>query len=246
MRTITTAVCAATLALACGPGEPGTITGDASTANATTGGATTVDPTTVDPTTTDPTTADPVTTGAVLTTGSDTSTTGEPTSTGAVSTTTGDGTTTSTSTTGDTTTLAETTAGEPLTTKAWFVDGDKVQVRIFQADPATDLCTVVLLDLLNGPGSDNNKYAAVARPEGWGISGVGVYQDIDLCFDPYLWYRNPVAYADSAAGEIVFHDVDNAKPATLDIDITGVYAGDDPWVPAEVPTVADAVPVEVG
>lgn len=207
---------------ATGPGQ--TSTSDASTAPST-------DTTTTTSTTTEPTSGEtPLTTDATTTGGDSTITTGDTTTT-----------TEATGTTG--------TTGAPAqpVTRAWWVDGNTLQIRVIQQDDDAGLCRGFFLEALVNGGTDLAQYEPVEQPDDWGVRVVFVHQDLDDCFDPYLFYRKDIAYADSATGTATFHDVDqNGRPATLDLEVTGIYTPAAPWVPAEDLFAAAGVAVENG
>ncbi|MCY1009991.1 hypothetical protein OV079_31400 [Nannocystis pusilla] len=183
-----------------------TSTGDASTGTST------------DTTTTTSTTAEPTSGDTPLTT--DAPTTG--------------GDSTITTTTGDTTTTGTTGAPAEPDTQAWWVDGNSLQIRVIQRDDDAGLCRGFILEALANGGLDDPKYEPVEQPDEWGVRVVFVHQDLGDCFDPYQFFRKDPAYADSAAGTVTFHDVDqDGRPASVDLEITGVYAPSAPWIPAE-------------
>lgn len=197
-----------------------TSTGDASTGTST------------DTTTTTSTTAEPTSGETPLTT--DATTTG------------GDSTITTTDT-GDTTTTGTTGAPAEPDTQAWWVDGNSLQIRVIQRDDDVGLCRGFILEALANGGLDDPKYEPVEQPDEWGVRVVFVHQDLGDCFDPYQFFRKDPAYADSAAGTVTFHDVDqDGRPASVDLVITGVYTPSAPWIPAEDLFKATAVAVETG
>ena len=240
--------------LACSPTGPAESTGDATSTggDSSTGAA----PTTGDASTS---TGDepPASTGTTGTTG----TTGDPT-TGAATTldaTTGDPTTTAASTSSsgsetggasettdasETTGASETTAGLEPVTRAWWVDGNELQIRVIQEDAATGLCRGVFLGLADVVP---DTYAAVDTPRAWAVRYVFVHDGPGACLDPYMWYENEPAHADAAVGTVVFHDLGvDGKPATLDLDVTATHGPGEPWTPPTDTLVASSVPVEVG
>ncbi|MFZ6182174.1 hypothetical protein [Nannocystis pusilla] len=179
-----------------------------------------------------------------------TSTTAEPTSgdtplTTDATTTGGDSTITTT--TGDTTTTGTTGAPAEPDTQAWWVDGNSLQIRVIQRDDDAGLCRGFILEALANGGLDDPKYEPVEQPDEWGVRVVFVHQDLGDCFDPYQFFRKDPAYADSAAGTVTFHDVDqDGRPASVDLEITGIYTPSAPWIPAEDLFKATAVAVETG
>ncbi|MCY0987178.1 hypothetical protein OV203_08585 [Nannocystis sp. ILAH1] len=178
-----------------------------------------------------------------------TSTTTEPTSgetplTTDATTTGGDSTITTTSS--DTTTGTTGAPTQPLT-QAWWVDGNNLQIRVIQRDDDAGLCRGFILEALANGGFDDPNYGPVEQPDEWGVRVVFVHQDLDDCFDPYLFFRKDPAYADSAAGTVTFHDVDqDGRPASVDLEITGLYTPAAPWVPDEDLFAAAGVAVETG
>lgn len=207
-------------------GPPADTTGDTTTTGSTTTGSTTADPTTDGLTTTGPTTTDPATTDPAAT---EPGTTGEP-----------DTTTTAESTTTDTE-----APGEPIT-KAWYVQSLPPQIRVQQTDPVNGLCRGLLLDLLARGGTDTEKYIAVEQPEDWGVRYVFVHDKIDKCLDPYDWYLNDPAHAKSASGSIIFYDIVDGHPSSIDLDVKGIYNPLEPWIPEQDDLTALAVPVDIG
>lgn len=190
-------------------------------------------------------------TGASTDTTTTTSTTAEPTSgetpltTDATTTTGGDATIT-TSSTSDTTTGTTGAPAQPIT-QAWWVDGNNLQIRVIQQDDDAGLCRGFILEALADGGFDDPKYEPVEQPDEWGVRVVFVHQDLDDCFDPYLFFRKDPAYADSATGTVTFHDVDqDGRPASVDLEITGIYTPAAPWVPNEDLLTAVGVAVETG
>lgn len=197
--------------------------GQSSTSDASTGTST--------DTTTTGTTAEPTSGEAPLTT--DATTTG------------GDSTIT-TSSSSETTTGTTGAPAQPLT-QAWWVDGNNLQIRVIQRDDDAGLCRGFILEALAGGGFDDPKYEPVEQPDEWGVRVVFVHQDLGDCFDPYLFFRKDPAYADSAAGTVTFHDVDqDGRPASVDLEITGLYTPAAPWIPTEDLFTAAGVAVETG
>jgi hypothetical protein len=158
-------------------------------------------------------------------------------------------TTSTTSTTGDDSTSTGTTGMSiPPVTRAWWVDGGTLQIRVIQEDAEAGLCRGVMLEALINGGSEMAKYEPVEQPDGWGIRYVFVHAMPENCLDPYdWWFETGAVYADSASGTATFHDVDDVgRPASLDVEITSIYAPGEPWVPAEELLLAVDVPVERG
>ncbi|MCY1072062.1 hypothetical protein OV090_45375 [Nannocystis sp. RBIL2] len=251
-RRVEPAMCTFALLLACG--DP---TG-ASTENASETSAASTDATaaTSEAASTDETTSagqsstSDAATDANTDTTTSTSTTAEPTS-GETPLTTDDATTTGgdstiTTTSSDTTTGTTGAPTQPLT-QAWWVDGNNLQIRVIQRDDDAGLCRGFILEALANGGFDDPKYEPVEQPDEWGVRVVFVHQDLDDCFDPYLFFRKDPAYADSAAGTVTFHDVDqDGRPASVDLEITGLYTPAAPWVPDEDLFAAAGVAVETG
>lgn len=158
------------------------------------------------------------------------------------------GTTTTTTTGDDSTSTGTTGTPIPPVTRAWWVDGNTLQIRVIQEDAEAGLCRGVMLEALINGGSEMAKYEPVAQPDGWGVRHVFVHAMPDDCLDPYSWWDGTGAvYADSASGTVTFHDVDDlGRPASLDVDMTHVYLPGEPWVPAEDLLLAAGVPVETG
>ncbi|MDC0670466.1 hypothetical protein [Nannocystis radixulma] len=163
------------------------------------------------------------------------------------------GETTTTGTTSDTTGADDTSTGStgmamPPVTRAWWVETLPTQIRVIQEDSEAGLCRGIILEsLIEGNGIDSPKYEPVEQPAEWGVRYVFVLDDPELCFDPYFWWDNDPAYAESATGTLTFHEVaDTGKPASLDVELTGVYVAGEPWVPGEDLLLAVGVDVEVG
>ncbi|MFY0535906.1 hypothetical protein [Nannocystis pusilla] len=239
-------MCTFALLLACG-GPTGASTENASETSAASTDATaaTSEAASTDETTgAGQTSTSDATTGTSTDTTTSTSTTAEPTSgetplTTDATTTDGDSTIT---TTGDTT-------GAPTqpVTQAWWVDGNSLQIRVIQQDDDAGLCRGFILEALANGGFDDPKYEPVEQPDEWGVRVVFVHQDLGDCFDPYLFFRKDPAYADSATGTVTFHDVDqDGRPASVDLEITGLYTPAAPWVPDEDLFAAAGVTVETG
>jgi len=136
----------------------------------------------------------------------------------------------------------------PPVTRAWWVDGSTLQIRVIQEDVEAGLCRGVMLEALINGGSEMAKYEPVEQPDGWGIRYVFVHAMPENCLDPYdWWFETGAVYADSASGTVTFHDVDDVgRPASLDVEITSMYLPGEPWVPAEELLLAVDVPVESG
>lgn len=231
------ALCAFALELACGEttGSTSGSTGESTDGGTTTSTGTTDDtPTGTSTATTASESSTSTSTGEPLTTG------GEPTTLG----TTTEAATTSTETTGDTETTG--TPAEPLT-RAWWVDGNTLQLRILQQDSSAGLCRGLILEALASGGVDTPAYEPVDQPAEWAVRYVFVHDAPDDCFDPYTWYENEPASAAAATGTITLHDADaDGQPETLDLEVTGTYVPSAPWTPAEDLLAAAGVVVEIG
>ncbi|MCY1055752.1 hypothetical protein [Nannocystis sp. SCPEA4] len=174
---------------------------------------------------------------------------GEPTTNEPPATTGGETTTSgTTSDTTDGTSTGSTGTAMPPVTRAWWVETLPTQIRVIQEDSEAGLCRGIILEsLIEGNGIDSPKYEPVEQPAEWGVRYVFVLDDPELCFDPYLWWDHDPAYAESATGTLTFHGVDDTgKPASLDVEVTGVYVAGEPWVPDEDLLLAVGVDVEVG
>ncbi|MBZ5713700.1 hypothetical protein [Nannocystis pusilla] len=154
-----------------------------------------------------------------------------------------------TTTTGaDDTSTGSTGTAMPPVTRAWWVESLPRQIRVIQEDGEAGLCRGIILEsLIDGGGIDSPKYEPVEQPAEWGVRHVFVLDDPEMCFDPYFWWDHDPEYAESATGTLTFHEVDDiGKPASLDVEVTGVYAAGEPWVPDEDVLLAAGVDVEVG
>lgn len=225
------------LALACSPGAPGDLTGtstggDASTGPAPTSGVASTD--TGSTTDAGPITGDASTTPDDTTTGDTTDeTTGADATTGAA-----------TTTTGETGSTSETTGALAPITKAWWIDGVDLQIRVIQEDSEAGLCRGVILER---EGVVLDEFTKVATPPTWGVRDIFVHAGPGACLDPYDWWQNQPAFAADATGTAVFHDVDGeGKPASLDLDIAATYLPGEPWTPSDDALTVSAVPVDVG
>jgi hypothetical protein len=173
-----------------------------------------------------------------------TSSTGETTTTGGETTTTA----TTASETGDDGTSTGTT-GAPVSpvTRAWWVDGVSLQIRVFQQDDEAGLCRGIILESLMTGAVDGPGLEPIEQPAEWAVRDVFVHDAVDDCFDPYDWWMNEPAYAGSAVGVVTFAGGGiDVKPTSLDVDVTGSFEPSAPWIPAEDLLVAADVAVEVG
>jgi hypothetical protein len=228
------------LALACGPATGDMTSAESSTSEPSSSGSSSFAETT--------STAESPTTAVDASTGPASPTSGAAEGTTDITTTsTTDITTTAPGSTDTTTDSESTGTSSLLVTRAWWVNGDLLQIRVLQQHDGPGLCRGVILEALTDGGTDSPKYAPVEQPVDWGVRYVFVHANVDDCFDPYFWYENDPAHADSATGTVVFHDLDDVgKPATLDLEVTGVYTPLQPWTPPEDLLLAPGVPVEVG
>ena len=137
---------------------------------------------------------------------------------------------------------ATTSAGEPLL-RAFHVDGLYSTVRVFKADLMNDRCTIVRFTILGAGDDDDPSYAAVARPEGWGVEYVLITKGFADCHDFNLAVENELEGAISASGAATWQ---GWPPETLDIDVTITFAADAAWVPAEDTVSAASLVVEPG
>lgn len=185
-------------------------------------------------------TGEPTTTGEPPTTDATSDASTMEATSGPASATTGSETTAGTTSAG----ADETTAAVEPVTRAWWVDGNELQIRVIQEDPVAGLCRGLLLGLEQFV---SDKYDTVAAPPMWGVQVIFVHAGPGACLDPYQWYENGPAFPGEAEGTVVFHDLDDkGKPATLDIEVTATYAPGEPWTPTSDMLVGTAVTVEVG
>ncbi|WAS97370.1 hypothetical protein [Nannocystis punicea] len=229
--------------------------GDASGASTETGGDTSPDLTTSTGETSSPGGATSTSSGETTSSGSASgtpTTSVEPTSsTGETTTTTGGESTTGAATTSETSDdgTSTGTTGAPVSpvTRAWWVDGVSLQLRVIQQDDEAGLCRGLILESLMTGAVDGPGLEPIEQPAEWAVRYVFVHDTVDACFDPYDWWMNEPAYAESGVGVVTFSGVDiQGKPMSLDIDVTGSFEPGAPWIPEEDPLVAADVAVEVG
>lgn len=132
--------------------------------------------------------------------------------------------------------------GEPVLLAQW-VEGMYPTVRVFKGDPVEDRCTIVRLAMNGLGGGDDPAYAAVARPEGWGVEYVLVTKGFDDCHDFNLAVENELAKATAAAGSVSWRG-GAWPPGPLDIDVTMSFPPGEPWVPMMDSITASGLPVE--
>lgn len=153
---------------------------------------------------------------------------GATTATGGAATTTGDGGT------------GGGAAGDTIL-EAFHVDGEYPTVRVFEGDPVNDRCAIMRLALVGSGGGDDPRYAAVARPDGWGVEYVFVSHTFADCFDFNKAAEHDLQVADTASGSVTFGAW---PPDTLDIDVTLVFTPDAAWIPPEETLSGTGVPVD--
>jgi hypothetical protein len=134
-----------------------------------------------------------------------------------------------------------TPVGEPVVL-AFHVDGRYPTVRVFKGDPVNDRCTIVRLAMLGMGGGDDPSFAAVARPEGWGVEYVLMTKGFDDCHEFNQAVENELEGAVGASGSVSFGEW---PPDVLDIDVAITFAAAAPWVPAQETISATGLPVEL-
>lgn len=117
--------------------------------------------------------------------------------------------------------------GEPVLLAQW-VDGEYPTIRVFKGDPIADRCTLLRLAMLGMGGGDNPAYAAVSRPDGWGVEYALITKGFADCDDFNKATENELEAATSASGSVAW-DGGGWPPGPLDVDVTMTFPAVKPW-----------------
>lgn len=120
---------------------------------------------------------------------------------------------------------------------AQFWSGGLDHLRVRVADFKDDLCVSIQFSR-----PDGSERPGLTLPTDWGYQVATISQGTSDCLDFEAFLPHPVA-AESIAGEGDWDTVEFC-PQTLDLDLVLSFPQDQPWVPAEVPVVAAALPVQ--
>lgn len=169
-----------------------------------------------------------------------TTTTGDATSSGGVATTgSGDATTTR----GDPTESGSSTGEGTSDTGQYRVEFTATafdRIRVRRQDVAGDVCVTVVFVFQDG-GSPSG--LMVDLPGLWGVESAGIREGAALCLEDQAVPGDTAQAGPETMGTAAWTP-EVGCPATIDLDMTLVFAAQAPWVPAAVVLDRTGLPVE--